>query len=43
MAIYDTVEALDYHSAHIYGSVLLAFSFLTLLSVHRLNRRLLAV
>lgn len=43
LAIYDAIEALDYHSAHTYALVLLVFSFLTLVSVHRLNRRLLGV
>lgn len=43
LAIYDAVEALDYRSAHIYASVLLVFSFLTLLGVHRLNRRMVRV
>lgn len=42
IAIYDAVEALDYRSAHVYASVLFLFSFLTLLAVYRVNKRVLS-
>jgi molybdate transport system permease protein len=40
IAIYDLVESLDYHSAHIYSAILFAFSFLILLTVYMVNKRL---
>jgi len=40
IAIYDHVETLDYAAAHALSAVLLAFSFLVLLMVYTLNRRL---
>lgn len=39
IAIYDEVEALNYHSANIYALVLFAITFTILLSVYVLNRR----
>jgi len=40
IAIYDLVESLDYNSAHIYSAILFAFSFLILLTVYMVNKRL---
>ncbi|MCX7738654.1 MAG: molybdate ABC transporter permease subunit [Hydrogenothermaceae bacterium] len=40
IAIYDSVEKLDYTTAHTYSFILFAVSFLTLLTVHKLNRKL---
>ncbi len=40
VAIYDMVEAMDYKSAHIYSGLMLIFSFVVLLSVYLLNRRM---
>ncbi len=40
VAIYDMVEAMDYKSAHIYSGLMLIFSFVVLLSVYWLNRRM---
>lgn len=37
IAIYDEVEALNYHTAHQYSLVLLALSFLVLLTVYLVN------
>jgi len=39
IAIYDEVEALNYHTANIYALVLFAITFTILLSVYILNRR----
>jgi molybdate transport system permease protein len=39
IAIYDEVEALNYHTANIYALVLFAITFTILLSVYVLNRR----
>lgn len=39
IAIYDHVEALEYTQAHIYSGVLVALSFLILLSVYIYNRQ----
>lgn len=39
IAIYDHVEAVDYTSAHVLSAGLLAFSFLVLLALYSLNRR----
>jgi molybdate transport system permease protein len=41
IAIYDHVEALEYSQAHILSGALLLFSFLTLVLVYSVNRRLL--
>ncbi|MCO5236155.1 MAG: molybdate ABC transporter permease subunit [Chitinophagaceae bacterium] len=40
IAIYDAVESLDYHSAHIYSLILLLISFGILLFTYRLNRKI---
>jgi molybdate transport system permease protein len=40
IAIYDHVEALEYSQAHILSGSLLLFSFLTLVLVYSVNRRL---
>lgn len=39
IAIFDHVEALEYHAAHLLSASLLAFSFLVLLFVYAVNRR----
>lgn len=39
VAIYDHVEMMDYGTAHIYSAILVAISFVVLLSVYYLNRR----
>jgi len=40
IAVYDAVEALDFHAAHIYSLILLIISFLILLVVYSLNKHL---
>ena len=40
LAIYDEVEAMNYHQAHVYSFILLSFSFLVLVSVYLLNHRM---
>jgi molybdate transport system permease protein len=40
IAIYEHVETLDYAQAHVLAAGLLVFSFIVLLSVYTLNRRL---
>ena len=40
IAIYEHVETLDYAQAHVLSAGLLVFSFLVLLSVYTLNRRM---
>jgi len=40
IAIYHEVESLNYQSAHVYSLVLLLLSFLILLSVYLINKRL---
>jgi molybdate transport system permease protein len=40
IAIYEHVETIDYAQAHVLSAGLLAFSFVVLLSVYTLNRRL---
>jgi molybdate transport system permease protein len=40
IAIYEHVETLDYAQAHVLSAGLLVFSFVVLLSVYALNRRL---
>ncbi len=42
IAMYDEVEAMNYDAANLYALVLFAVCFLVLLSVHVLNRKLLA-
>jgi molybdate transport system permease protein len=39
MAIYNHVEAMEYGNAHVLSGILLAFSFVVLLTLHTLNRR----
>ncbi|WP_417471121.1 molybdate ABC transporter permease subunit [Maricaulis sp.] len=39
IAIFEQVESLQYHDAHILSGGLIAFSFITLLIVYSLNRR----
>jgi len=39
VAIYEMVESLDYHNAHIYSAVMLLISFIVLLAVYIFNRR----
>ena len=39
IAIYDEVEAMNYHHATIYSTILLVFSFLVLVSVYLVNQR----
>lgn len=40
VAIYDEVQAMNYHLANVYSGILLGFSFLVLTSVYLLNHRL---
>ena len=39
VAIYEMVEVMDYEQAHIYSAIMVAISFLVLLSVYIFNRR----
>jgi len=39
LAIYDEVEALNYHNANVYALVLFVITFLILLSVHYVNHK----
>jgi len=39
VSIYDEVEAMNYHQANVYSLLLLAFSFLILVSVYLVNHR----
>ncbi len=39
VAIYDMVEQMDYHQAHIYSALMLLFSFSVLLIVYIFNRK----
>jgi molybdate transport system permease protein len=39
MAIYNHVEAMEYGNAHVLAGILLAFSFIVLLTLYTLNRR----
>jgi molybdate transport system permease protein len=39
VAIYDYVETLDYHNAHIYSAIMLGISFLVLLFVYIFNEK----
>ena len=41
IAIYDEVEAMNYHQANVYAAILLGFSFLVLIIVYLLNHRML--
>jgi molybdate transport system permease protein len=38
VAIYEMVEVMDYTSAHIYSAIMIAISFIVLLSVYLFNR-----
>lgn len=40
IAIYDSVEKLDYKTAHTYSIILFAISFITLFLVYKLNKKL---
>jgi molybdate transport system permease protein len=40
VAIYEFVEIMDYKAAHIYSAIMVAISFLVLLSVYIVNGRL---
>jgi molybdate transport system permease protein len=40
VVIYDEVEAMNYKQANVYSSILLIFSFLVLVSVYTVNRRM---
>jgi molybdate transport system permease protein len=40
IAIYDLVESLDYQSAHIYAAILFIFSFVILLAIYLINKKL---
>lgn len=42
IAIYDEVEAMNYHAANFYAAVLFAISFITLLGVYLVNRKMMA-
>ena len=39
VAIYDEVQAMNYHQANIYSAILLAFAFVILISVYLVNQR----
>ncbi|MCC7233311.1 MAG: molybdate ABC transporter permease subunit [Bacteroidia bacterium] len=39
VAIYDEVQAMNYHSANVYSGILFAFSFMVLLAVYMRNHR----
>lgn len=39
IAIYDEVQAMNYHSANVYAGILFAFTFLILLTVYWLNNK----
>lgn len=39
IAIYEFVEAMDYHKAHIYSAIMLSISFLVLLGVYVFNHK----
>jgi molybdate transport system permease protein len=40
VAIYDEVEAMNYHQANVYSFILLTFAFLVLVSVYLVNHRM---
>jgi molybdate transport system permease protein len=40
IAIYDEVEAFNYHSANVYAGILLALSFVILLILYSFNRKM---
>jgi len=39
IAVFDEVTAMNYHDANVYSAILLAFSFIVLLSVYSINHR----
>lgn len=39
IAIYDEVQAMNYHNANVYAGILLAFAFVVLLCVYSINHR----
>ena len=39
IAIYDEVQAMNYHNANVYAGVLFAFAFVVLLCVYTINYR----
>ncbi|CAN5386028.1 molybdate ABC transporter permease subunit [soil metagenome] len=39
IAIYDEVQAMNYHNANVYAGILFSFSFITLLCVYLINHR----
>lgn len=39
VAIYDEVQAMNYHQANIYSAILLAFAFVILISIYLVNHR----
>jgi molybdate transport system permease protein len=39
IAIYDEVQAMNYHNANVYAAILFLFSFLILLAVHLVNNK----
>lgn len=39
IAIYDEVQAMNYHNANVYAAILFAFSFLVLVSIYIINHR----
>ncbi|MEJ1241720.1 molybdate ABC transporter permease subunit [Chryseolinea sp. T2] len=39
IALYDEVQAMHYHTANIYAGILLAFSFVILVTVYSINQR----
>jgi molybdate transport system permease protein len=39
IAIYEEVEAMNYHNANVYAGILFAFSFSILLIVHLINNK----
>jgi len=41
LAIYDEVQSLNYHAAHVYAAILLGLSFVLLMLVHGVNKRFL--
>lgn len=41
IAIYDSVEALDYNSANIYSLVIIVIAFLILFGINQFNKRIL--
>ncbi|MDH4088892.1 MAG: molybdate ABC transporter permease subunit [Cyclobacteriaceae bacterium] len=40
VAIYDEVQAMNYHQANVYSAILLVFAFLVLVSIYLVNHRM---